>query len=96
MNKRRHRTEQYHKAARRLVVAEEVSNRIEQHNFDKLVSQGVVVEEPVKAALGVCQANLNEALNPVFVALKEKSMLKVEAGGRGRPGGVLLSVPTNP
>lgn len=43
MNKRRHRTEQCHKAARRLVVAEEVSNRLEQHNFDKLVSQGVVV-----------------------------------------------------
>ncbi len=65
MNKRRHRTEQYHNAARRLVVAEEVSNRLEQHSFDKLVAQGMVV------ACG-------------------ESMLKVEAGGRGRLGGALL------
>jgi len=38
------RTEQRTQAAKRYVIAEEVSNRIEQHNFDSLVRKGVIVK----------------------------------------------------
>lgn len=38
------RTEQLRQAAQRLVIVEEVSNTLEQHNFDRLVAQGTIVE----------------------------------------------------
>ena len=38
------RTDEIKQAARRCVIAEEAQNHIEQHNFDRLVAQGVIVE----------------------------------------------------
>ena len=38
------RTQQLHKAARRYAVAQQANRAIEQHNFDKLVAQGTIVE----------------------------------------------------
>lgn len=43
-NKRRERTEQLRNAIKRRTIAEQADNTIEQHNFSKLVNQGVIVE----------------------------------------------------
>ena len=37
------RTQQLHEAARRYTLAQQATRAIEQHNFDKLIRQGVVV-----------------------------------------------------
>ena len=39
------RTQALIQAARRRVLAEQVSNSIEQHNFDRLVRQGIIVRD---------------------------------------------------
>jgi len=43
-NKRKERTEQFREAIARRIIAEQADNTIEQHRFDKLVKQGVIVE----------------------------------------------------
>lgn len=43
-NKRRERTQQLREAANRIVLTEQIQNHIEQHNFNKLVEQGVIRE----------------------------------------------------
>jgi len=37
------RTDELRQTARRYVIAEEAQNHIEQHNFDRLVAQGVII-----------------------------------------------------
>jgi len=44
-NKRRERTEQLLQQAYRFLMNEQAQNAIEQHNFDKLVRQGIIVRE---------------------------------------------------
>lgn len=44
LNKRRERTEALRKAIGRRRMAEQCDNTIEQHRFDKLIEQGVIVE----------------------------------------------------
>ena len=44
-NKRRDRTEALREATARRRMAEQADNAIEQHRFNKLVRQGVVVRE---------------------------------------------------
>ena len=43
-NKRRQRTEALRQATARRRMAEQADNAIEQHRFDKLVEQGVIIE----------------------------------------------------
>jgi hypothetical protein len=43
MNKRRQRTEALRQATARRRMAEECDNAIEQHRFNKLIEQGVIV-----------------------------------------------------
>lgn len=38
------RTDELRNAAKRYAIAEEAQNRIEQHNFDRLVRNGALVE----------------------------------------------------
>ena len=38
------RTDELRQAAKRIAIAGEVQNHIEQHNFDRLVRNGVIVE----------------------------------------------------
>lgn len=45
MNKRRLRTEALIQATARRRMHEQADNTIEQHNFDKLVRSGVIVED---------------------------------------------------
>ena len=44
-NKKRERTEQLKKAAIEFLLLEQAQNDIEQHNFNKLVRQGIIVRE---------------------------------------------------
>jgi len=46
MNKRRQRTEQLLQATARRRAYEMADNAIEQHRFDKLIEQGVIIREP--------------------------------------------------
>ena len=43
-NKHRERTEQLKEAIGRRIMAEQADNAIEQHRFNKLVEQGIIVE----------------------------------------------------
>lgn len=43
-NKRRQRTEALREATARRRMAKQADNAIEQHRFDKLIEQGVIVE----------------------------------------------------
>ena len=45
MNKRRQRTEELHRVLKERAVSEYVSNTLEQHNFDNLVSRGIIVKD---------------------------------------------------
>jgi len=45
------RTERLIQAARRYVIAEEVRNHIEQHNFDSLVREGMIVRNTLTCVL---------------------------------------------
>ena len=45
-NKRRQRTEALRQATARRRMAEMADNAIEQHRFDKLIEQGVIVSMP--------------------------------------------------
>ena len=38
------RTDELRQAERRYIMAEQSQNHIEQHNFDRLVAQGILVE----------------------------------------------------
>ena len=38
------RTQELRQAAKRYIVAEQAQNHIEQHNFDRLVENGVIIE----------------------------------------------------
>lgn len=44
-NRRRQRTEALIQATARRRIAEQADNAIEQHRFDKLIEQGVIVED---------------------------------------------------
>lgn len=85
------RTDERIQAAKRYVIAEEVSNRIEQHNFDRLVEQGVIVEdnqaESRKVSQEFWQAHqaLSYTIKALNRAIKGKSMLNFEGAGSGRP-----------
>ena len=46
MNKRKQRTENLRKAIRDVDTNDYVVNTIEQHNFDRIVAQGIIVEGP--------------------------------------------------
>lgn len=39
------RTEQIKRVGKNIIIREQVQNSIEQHNFDRLVENGVIVEE---------------------------------------------------
>lgn len=39
------RTEKLRQAARRYIIAEQAQNAIEQHNFDRMIWQGIIVED---------------------------------------------------
>ena len=45
------RTQELRQAAERYVIAEEVQNRIEQHNFDRLVRSGVIIEAQAEQSM---------------------------------------------
>ena len=44
INKRRERTQALLEATQRRRMAEQADNAIEQHRFDKLIEQGVIIE----------------------------------------------------
>lgn len=43
-NKRKERTQELREATARRRINEQASNAIEQHNFNKLVNQGMIIE----------------------------------------------------
>lgn len=43
------RTEELRDAARRYLIGSQVQDIIEQHNFNKLINQGIIVEGPASA-----------------------------------------------
>ena len=45
------RTQELRQAAERYVIAEEVQNHIEQHNFDRLVRNGVIIEAQTEGSM---------------------------------------------
>ena len=56
------RTDELRQAAKRYVIAEQAQNHIEQHNFDKLVAQGDIVEATSEGGTNnYARINLREA-----------------------------------
>ena len=45
------RTQELRQVAERYVIAEEVQKRIEQHNFDRLVRSGVIIEAQAEQSM---------------------------------------------
>lgn len=45
------RTEALQQAGKRIIIAGEVQNRIEQHNFDSLVRNGVIIEAQAEESM---------------------------------------------
>lgn len=87
MNKHRQRTEALRQAIARRRLSEQVDNAIEQHNFERLVEQGVVVKERDKEfwtawlALSRTLARLRTA---VMGCREEEACLISRGGGRGK------------
>lgn len=74
------RTERLIQAGRRRVIVEEVSNRIEQHNFERLVKQGVIMEDKEK----IEQANWSPVEDKdAWWPIKDRIILKMFGIGRG-------------
>ncbi len=78
------RTGQVIDAGKRIVLAEQIQNTLEQHRFDRFVDQGVIVRA-VQLDGRMLLLGTERGVEPPLSVLEE-SMLKVEAGGRGSRG----------
>lgn len=79
------RTEAIQQAGKRIVIAGEVQNIIEQHNFDRLIEAGVIVRT-IEALNRVSNPKTTVLANIMFEAQRKKNrLLNFEGAGPGKP-----------